>query len=81
MLDRTFIDNKGVRWIIDYKVGIDTHDNVAAYLQQQKHSTKDSWRVMLDFSHNKRARPVRLGLYFPLLSQWCEWEHAAALSV
>ena len=73
-LDRTFVDGQGVRWIIDYKTSVHEGAGVEAFLD----SERERYRAQLDryarLLARIDARPVRLGLYFPLLSGWREWE-------
>ncbi|MFB3813264.1 MAG: UvrD-helicase domain-containing protein [Terriglobales bacterium] len=71
-LDRTFVDESGVRWIIDYKTGEregagrDTFadQEVARYREQLQQYA----RLMAQFDD----RPIRLALYFPLMDEWRE---------
>lgn len=77
IIDRSFVDEDGIRWIIDYKTGshegTDTEsflDNeVLRYRQQLEHYA--SMFLQLD------DRPIKLGLYFPLLKGWREWDYVA----
>ena len=61
VVDRTFVDDDGTRWIIDYKTAVD--DDVEPYRAQLALYE----RVM---RLREPARVVRSGLYFPLLKQW-----------
>jgi hypothetical protein len=66
VLDRTFVDAGGTRWIIDYKTGTAAD----AYREQlQRYGTL---LAALD------DRPIRLGLYYPLDGVWQEWPFAAS---
>ncbi|MEN8174177.1 MAG: UvrD-helicase domain-containing protein [Pseudomonadota bacterium] len=73
VIDRTFIDADGTRWIIDYKTGSHeggSHDN---FLRQEE----DRYRDQLEGYRKAMrrldpGRKVRLGLYFPLLMAWRE---------
>jgi ATP-dependent helicase/nuclease subunit A len=74
VIDRTFIDGEGVRWIIDYKTsfydGTDLEKFLAA--EHADYAEKMHW-----YHHAMREmgeRSIKLGLYFPLLSAWREWE-------
>ncbi len=74
VIDRTFIDADGVRWIIDYKTafydGADLEKFLAA--EHADYAEKMHW-----YHHAMRElgeRSIKLGLYFPLLSAWREWE-------
>ena len=73
VIDRTFVDEQGVRWIIDYK----TSDHQGGALENFLESETERYREQLErYAHlmfQKEDRPIRLGLYFPLLGAWCEW--------
>jgi ATP-dependent helicase/nuclease subunit A len=66
ILDRTFIDEAGIRWIIDYKTGIFTEGDIDFYYPQLERYA----RIMA----LRDPRPIRLGLYFPVCSTWREWD-------
>ncbi|HKE95683.1 MAG TPA: UvrD-helicase domain-containing protein [Povalibacter sp.] len=73
VIDRTFVDAEGTRWVVDFKTS--THEGggleqfldeeVARYRPQLQRYT---WLMQL-YSPNQ---PVRAALYFPLLRQWRE---------
>ncbi|MCY3769183.1 MAG: UvrD-helicase domain-containing protein [Gammaproteobacteria bacterium] len=75
IIDRTFVDGQGTRWIIDYKTGSHTGGGVERFLDQEQ----DRYRPDLDryagIMSKMDARPIRLGLYFPLLQGWREWPY------
>ncbi len=75
VIDRTFVDDAGVRWIVDYKTGSHEGGNVEAFLDQEQ----ARYRPQLErYAALMRSldphRPIRLGLYFPLLKGWRAWE-------
>jgi len=76
VIDRTFIDASGTRWIVDYKTS--THEG--AGLEQFLDNERERYRPQLEryaaLVSLLGDEPVRLGLYFPLLSAWREWEPA-----
>jgi ATP-dependent helicase/nuclease subunit A len=73
-IDRTFVDDSGVRWIVDFKTGAHEGAERDAFLD----SEQERYRLQLErYAALLRAldeRPLRLGLYFPLLEGWREWE-------
>ncbi len=74
-LDRTFVDDKGTRWIIDYKTARHEGSGVDAFLDSEKERHKaqlDNYARIL--KQMEPSRPIRVGIYFPLLSGWREWE-------
>ena len=76
-VDRTFIDEKGVRWIIDFKTSAHEGGGLEAFLDEQQRRYRDQLeryaRLLAPL-----GPPVRLGLYFPLLDEWREWAAQAA---
>jgi len=73
IIDRTFIDEKGIRWIIDYKTGDHSGSGLVKFLdhEQERYSSQ-----LQTYGHLMSAlddRLVMLGLYFPLLQQWRAW--------
>ena len=82
VLDRTFVDD-GVRWIIDYKTSTHEGSGRDAFLDNEQTRYREQ---MESYARAMRAldpRPIRLGLYFPLVQGWREWafEEAAASSI
>lgn len=75
VLDRTFVDENGIRWIVDYKTSRHDGGDPGVFLDQQQ----DRYRTQLyRYAHlfsNMDDRNIRLGLYFPLLKGWREWEY------
>jgi len=73
VIDRTFIDATGVRWIVDYK----TSSHEGAGLDDFLDNERERYRAQLErYAQLVQAlgdEPIRLGLYFPLLSAWREW--------
>ncbi len=73
VIDRTFIDADGTRWIVDYKTS--THEG--ADLEGFLASEVDRYRPQLEryaaLVKRLGPEPVKLGLYFPLLSAWRSW--------
>ncbi|MBF0141891.1 MAG: UvrD-helicase domain-containing protein [Magnetococcales bacterium] len=74
VVDRTFIDTDGVRWVIDYKTGIHDAREREAFLDneflryRQQLTRYGEW-----IRHLEPRRRLRLGLYFPMLQGWREW--------
>lgn len=79
VIDRTFIDENGVRWIIDYKTSWHEGASLENFLEQEKERYREQLEryarlmVQRDTSGDAGGRPIRLGLYFPLLGEWLEW--------
>ena len=78
-IDRTFIDEDGVRWIIDYKTSEHRGGDVEAFLENERTRYQDLLERYARLVAPREQRPIRLGLYFPLLSGWREWGAAVVL--
>ncbi|MBU0455581.1 MAG: PD-(D/E)XK nuclease family protein, partial [Gammaproteobacteria bacterium] len=66
IIDRTFIDENGTRWIIDFKTNQGDVEKEKARYQDQLETYA---RLMQKIS----KAPIRLALYFPMLPAWIEW--------
>jgi hypothetical protein len=75
VLDRTFIDVDGIRWIVDYKTGGHEGGDVAAFLSRER----DRYAEQLErYARLMRVRepqrPIRVALFYPLLNGFTDWE-------
>ncbi len=70
ILDRTFVDADGVRWVIDYKTsrheGADREEFLKRELERYAEPL-ERYRTLLAALH---PQPVNVALYFPLLRGW-----------
>jgi ATP-dependent helicase/nuclease subunit A len=73
VIDRTFIDETGVRWIIDFKTSLHEGANLENFLEREKERYREQLERYARLMVQRDARPIRLGLYFPLLGEWLEW--------
>jgi ATP-dependent exoDNAse (exonuclease V) beta subunit len=73
-LDRTFVDERGVRWIIDYKTSVHEGTGREKFLDEERERYRPQLERYARLLARLDARPVRLGLYFPLLEGWREWD-------
>ncbi len=76
VIDRTFIDEDGTRWIIDYKTGVHTGGELDEFLDREQERYQDQLARYAAFMRRHEDRPIKLGLYFPLLQGWREWPAA-----
>ena len=72
-LDRTFVDDAGIRWIIDYKTGSHEGGNLDAFLDNEQARYRPQLENYKWLMARLDSRPIRLGLYFPMLQAWREW--------
>ena len=93
VIDRTFVDAEGVRWIIDYKTSVHEGADTAAFLDNELERYRgqleryaallqaggapqgDLLRSAPQEDLLRSALRIRLGLYFPLLGGWREWNY------
>jgi len=79
VIDRSFIDESGVRWIIDYKTGMHEGGGLANFLEQEKQRYREQLERYARLMSKQDTRPIRLGLYFPMLGEWLEWSAGVPL--
>jgi ATP-dependent exoDNAse (exonuclease V) beta subunit len=73
VIDRTFVDESGVRWIIDYKTSAHQGGGLETFLDNEKERYREQLERYARLMAQRDDRPIRLGLYFPLLGEWREW--------
>jgi len=73
VLDRTFVDDAGIRWIIDYKTGSHEGGNLEAFLNSEHQRYRPQLENYASLISRLDSRPIRMGLYFPMLQAWREW--------
>jgi ATP-dependent exoDNAse (exonuclease V) beta subunit len=70
-IDRTFVLD-GVRWIVDYKTGSHSGGGLDLFLDNEVLRYRDQMLAYASWFAAAERRPVRAGLYFPLLGAWRE---------
>jgi ATP-dependent exoDNAse (exonuclease V) beta subunit len=73
VLDRTFVDADGTRWIVDFKLSRHEGAGVDAFLDNERERYQAQLDTYAAAMRSLDGRPIRLGLYFPLLAAWREW--------
>jgi ATP-dependent helicase/nuclease subunit A len=73
VIDRTFVDADGVRWIIDYKTSAHQGGDLEAFLDKEKERYQEQLERYARLLVQRDGRAIRLALYFPLLGGWREW--------
>jgi len=74
IMDRSFVDANGIRWIIDYKTSTHEGGGLDAFLDREQERYRGQLERYAAVLGKLDSRPIRLGLYFPLLGGWREWE-------
>jgi ATP-dependent helicase/nuclease subunit A len=76
-IDRVFRDEQDRLWIVDYKTSEHEGGSRELFLSEQQRRYRpqlDSYAMLM--SRMERG-PIWLGLYFPLLDAWLEWQFEA----
>jgi ATP-dependent exoDNAse (exonuclease V) beta subunit len=72
VLDRTFVDAEGTHWIVDFKFSQHEGAGLDAFLDSERERYRAQLEGYADALRTLDERPLRLGLYFPLLAGWRE---------
>ncbi len=73
VLDRSFVDREGTRWIVDFKLSQHEGGDREAFLDRERERYRDQLEGYARVVGDMEDRPIRLALYFPLLGGWREW--------
>ena len=73
VIDRTFVDADGTRWIVDYKTSTHEGADVEGFLASEVERYRPQLERYAALVRRLGPEPVKLGLYFPLLSAWRSW--------
>jgi len=72
IIDRTFVDADGIRWVVDFKTSPHEGGNLAAFLDEEARRYQGQLRRYAHLARELGPEPVRAGLYYPVLSAWRE---------
>lgn len=74
VIDRTFVDEAGVRWVIDYKASEHKGGSLDEFLRvEKKRYIVKLERYVTAIRATGDGREIRRGLYYPGLGGWIEW--------
>ena len=73
VIDRSFVDEQGVRWVIDYKTSQHFGGGLEEFLDREVERYRPQLQRYAMLARRLGPEPVRLGLYFPLMGAWREW--------
>jgi ATP-dependent exoDNAse (exonuclease V) beta subunit len=73
VFDRSFIDERGTRWVIDYKTSQHGGGALAEFLDREVERYRPQLQRYALLARKLGPEPVRAGLYFPLMRAWREW--------
>ena len=73
IIDRSYIDEQGVRWIIDYKTASHEGGDLDRFLadEETRHAPQLQ-RYAAILKTLEPDREIRIALYFPMLDAWKE---------
>ena len=69
LIDRTFVDREGTRWVIDYKTSRHEGGSLEAFLAQELARYRAQLARYVSLARGLGPEPVRAALYFPLLGK------------
>jgi ATP-dependent helicase/nuclease subunit A len=73
VFDRSFVDEQGTRWVIDYKTSEHSGGGREAFLDLQVERYRPQLERYAVLARRLGPEPVRVALYFPLMRAWREW--------
>jgi len=78
VIDRSFVDREGTRWVIDFKTSRHEGSGLQGFLDEEMKRYRAQLETYVALARGLGPQPVRAGLYFPLLCAFCELPDAAA---
>ncbi len=75
IIDRSFVDQQGVRWIIDYKTSTHEGSGLEQFLSQQQNYYQDQLENYASLFAALESRPIKLVLYFTAYQKCLEWNY------
>lgn len=72
VLDRTFVDEEGTRWVVDFKTSMHEGGNLEAFLASEVARYRDQLQLYRQVFLALGESRIRTALYFPLLGRFLE---------
>jgi ATP-dependent exoDNAse (exonuclease V) beta subunit len=72
IIDRSFVDREGTRWVIDFKTSRHEGGGLDTFLTQELERYRSQLETYVALARGLGPNPVRAGLYFPLLGAFRE---------
>jgi ATP-dependent helicase/nuclease subunit A len=69
VIDRTFIDAEGVRWVIDFKTSRHEGADLAEFLDRELDRYRGQLERNMALARRLGPQPVKAALYFPLMGE------------
>jgi ATP-dependent exoDNAse (exonuclease V) beta subunit len=74
VIDRTFVDSDGTRWVVDFKTSPHEGGDRENFLDEEARRYSAQLSRYVHLARQLGPQPVRAGLYYPLLAAWREVE-------
>jgi ATP-dependent helicase/nuclease subunit A len=74
VIDRTFVDGDGTRWVVDFKTSPHEGGDLERFLDEEARRYAGQLQRYAHLAGALGPEPVRTGLYYPLLTAWREVE-------
>ena len=74
IVDRSFVDDSGVLWIVDYKAGRHEGGELEAFLDREQERYRGQLERYARLLATRHDGPIRMGLYFPQHAGWRAWQ-------
>jgi ATP-dependent helicase/nuclease subunit A len=72
VIDRSFLDADGTRWVVDYKTSVHEGGGLEEFLAHELERYRPQLETYVDLARGLGPQPVRAALYFPLLGAFRE---------
>ena len=72
VIDRSFVDREGTRWVIDFKTSRHEGGGLETFLEREMERYQGQLRKYVELARGLGPNPVRAALYFPLLGAFRE---------
>ena len=72
IIDRTFVDAQGTRWVVDFKTSPHEGGDLENFLREEVKRYQAQLQRYAHLARGLGPQPVRAGLYYPLLAAWRE---------
>jgi hypothetical protein len=72
VIDRTFVDATGTRWVVDFKTSPHEGGDRENFLNEEAKRYSAQLSRYAHLARQLGPQPVRAGLYYPLLAAWRE---------
>ena len=76
VIDRSFVDATGARWIVDYKTGGHAGGGLEEFIRRELLRYAPQLQLYMALARELGPEPVRAGLYFPWLGEFRELDAA-----